>query len=188
MGPGSAVPDGDLERCVLIIECVPKSDDRREGLMLYEFLHMVEVGGVSLLTVSNKSDLIDLLDDSAYLQGYDYVHLSGHGKAVGVDTPCFQLPRGRMCSYEFPEGCFEGKVVALSACELGRKGFAREFKEQTGAEVLVAPQREVLFVDASAWFVSYYYFLLVHGMTALTAFKRTQALLRPRLKGAFQYL
>jgi len=188
MGPGSAVPDGDRERRVLIIECVPKSDDRREGLMLYEFLHMVEVGGVSLLTVSNKSDLIEFLEDGVSLQGYDHIHLSGHGKAAGVDTPYFQLPRGRMSPYEFPGGCFEGKTVALSACELGRRGFVRQFKGQTGADVVIAPQREVLFVDAAVWFVNYYYLLLGQGTMASTAFERTQAHLRPRLRGAFQYL
>lgn len=91
--------------------------------MLHEFLCLGGPSVASLFTFSNKADLIEFLEDDGSLQGYDSVHLSGHGRGAGTDAPYFKLPRGRMLPEDFPEGCFEGKKVALSACELGRRGF-----------------------------------------------------------------
>lgn len=173
---------------IAIIECVPKGDECREGQMLSEFLHMGGPDVASLFTFSNKRDLIAFLEDGAGLNGYGYVHLSGHGRARGVGAPYFRLPRGRMFAEDFPEGCFAGKVVALSTCELGRRRFVDPFKRRTGALVVVAPQREILFLDAAVWFVHYYYFLLQHGTIGRKAFQRTEASLKPYVRGAFRYL
>jgi len=171
-----------------ILECVPKGDGRQEGQMLSGFLRMGGPEVASLFTFSTRGDLTAFLEDGAGLQGYSHVHLSGHGRARGVGVPYFKLPRGRMFAEDFPEGCFAGKAVALSACELGRRRFIDPFKRQTGARVVVAPQREVLFLDAAVWFVHYYYFLLQHGTMDVTAFERTEASLRPYVRGAFRYM
>lgn len=76
-----------------------------------------------------------------------FVHLSGHGS---VDHLEFQMPKGNLFADDFPEGCFKGRVVTLSACGLGRLDFIDMFIEQIGADVVIAPQNDVLTIDAGA--------------------------------------
>ncbi len=78
-------------------------------------------------------------------------------------------------------------VVTVSACELGKKSFADPFIEQTGASRVIAPQREVLFIDSAFWFLNFYYFALHHEFRPGDAFNRTDDHLSDRVKGGFQY-
>jgi len=173
------------ENLLAIIECIPKKDDMREGLVLAEFLHMTGVGAADYHGFTNRSELLAFLGSDALLD-YDSVHLSGHGVVDGGHA-CFLLPRGKVYPEEFPEECFLGKTVAVSACGLGKTCFARPFKVQTGADVVIAPQREVLFVDAAVWFVNYYYRLSCRGVRPRTAYEQTEASLNGRVRGAFQF-
>ena len=56
----------------------------------------------------------------------------------------------------------------------------------TSARYVIAPQREVLFVDAALWFVTFYYYVLHKGMKSELAYKRTKGSLE-RMKGAFYF-
>jgi hypothetical protein len=174
----------DFER-LAIIECIPKKDDKQEGLAIYEFLHTTGIDFVDYYEFTNRSDLLEFLESEKMLE-YGSVHLSGHGAASG-DEAWFKMPRGRIHPDEFPEECFLGKVVAISACELGRKCFADTFLATTGAAAMIAPQREVPFIDAAVFFVNYYYHLYCQGVLPGTAFGRTRNYLNGKARGGFQY-
>ncbi|WP_298666742.1 hypothetical protein [uncultured Methanofollis sp.] len=168
-----------------IIECVPQNEDKKEGLVLYEFLHTTGIDFADYFEFTNCSDLLEFLA-SGEVEEYASVHLSGHGAASG-DEACFKMPRGRIHPDEFPAECFLGKTVAVSACELGRKCFADPFLATTMAAAMIAPQREVPFIDAAVFFVNYYYHLYRQGVRPRTAFDRTREYLNGKALGGFQY-
>jgi hypothetical protein len=68
-------------RDLLFIECTPKKDDMREGIVLHEFLNMTDTdyrGRFELREISSKNKLVSLLEDKEYLKSFKGIHLSGH--------------------------------------------------------------------------------------------------------------
>lgn len=171
---------------LLILDCDPKADGFREGWILGEFLKMADEDSVEVQEFQSKRKLLRFLSDPDNLS-YEHVHLCGHGKVYGRDSGEFQLPRGSITADGFPESCFEEMVVSLSACELGKAAFVRPFIESTGAVAVIAPQREVEFIDASLFFLNFYYLVFHHGMRPNTAYGRTIEYIGKRVRGAFQY-
>jgi hypothetical protein len=86
-------------RSVLIIESIPQYQDPAEGDMLSEVLEMASTDYFELHTISNKSDLLDMLEDRAFMRRFKIVHLSGHGDE---EEPNFLLPRGSINASAFP--------------------------------------------------------------------------------------
>ncbi len=166
---------------VVMLECIPKRDAQDESEVIWQFLRMTD-GDATKFDVTNKSEFIEILEQDADVQGASHVHLSGHGDG---DESEFLLPRGRMRPEDFPELCFQGKVVTLSACSLGRKAFIERFCEVTGAAIVIAPTHDVHFAEAAAFFVNYYFLVTHHDMTPRGAFDRASAMVSGKVKGAF---
>ena len=172
---------------LLIIEAIPKKDKAREGVVLNEFLRMTDPEGhyFNLKEYTNVYDLLTYIENCRNMERYDFVHLSGHGE-VDETRAIFKCPKGHIAADEFPPDCFGGRTVALSACQLGMKAFIDPFMEQTGAKYVIAPQREVPFIDAAVFFVNFYYFVAQHGNRATTAFSKTDEHLQRRARGGFK--
>ena len=169
----------------MIIEAIPRKDRLHEGRVLNEFMRM-SFEKVVLNRISYKKDLLTMLDDTRMINGFNYVHLSGHGD-VTKKKAAFKCPYGWIVPDEFPCGCFEDRTVALSGCQLGKTAFIEPFMNQTEARNVIAPQRDVPFVDAAVWFVNFYYFALHHEKSSWTAFEMTNQHLRGRALGAFKF-
>lgn len=176
-------------RKLLLVECIPKTNDMREGVVLYEFLRMgdpEDKNYIRLVEFTNKLDLLNFLEDQDFLDEFDVIHLSGHGSESGSEWG-FKLPRGTISPEEFPEDCFSGKTVSMSACELGKVGFCDSFAGQTSLKNIIAPQREVLFIDASVWFANFYYLHIFHNLDVGKAYEDTNEYLKKRVKGGFKH-
>jgi hypothetical protein len=141
-------------RSVLIIESIPQYQDPTEGDMLANILEMASYDYFELRTVSNKRDLLDLLEDRQYMRKFRIVHLSGHGDE---EDPNFLLPRGSINASAFPKGCFKNRTVCLSGCTLGKRSFVDPFMSQTNARFVLGPRRSVSFIDATLFFLTFYY-------------------------------
>ena len=150
--------DGSMatRRRLFILECTPKHE-YREGEVLFNFLNMTEPNALFIRDFTNKSKLLSYIRRKRNLAGFDLIHLSGHGVSKFV----FELPRGFVSPDEFPDSCFEGMIVTISACGLSSKEFMNPFIERTKARGAIAPQNNVEFADA-AIFYSYFYYLVMH--------------------------
>jgi len=174
---------------LIILECIPKSEEYEEGEVLFRFLSMTDPKDISLRAITSKREFLNYLRKPRNLDGFNFVHLSGHGDPKrGV----FELPKGDMYADEFPDSCFEGRRVTLSACGLSRKEFMTPFFETTGAKAAIAPRKDVRFDDASIWFLTFYYLMLHHRFTPASAFDRANEMLcygprRGRVKGGFEF-
>ena len=174
---------------LFILECIPKSDEREEGEVLFRFLEMTDPKDIAIKEFTAKKEFLGYLRRKRSLQGFDFVHLSGHG---APDRCAFELPFGYVGPEEFPRSCFEGKRVALSACGMSRREFVEPFMETTGAKAVIAPRKDVQFDDATIWYLNYYYLMLHHRFTSVGAFDRVNDMLcfgprRGRVKGGFEH-
>jgi hypothetical protein len=174
---------------LFILECIPRSDEYEEGEVLHKFLSMTNPRDLGLRKFTAKKEFLAYLRRGSSLDGFDFVHLSGHGER---DEGAFELPKGVVHPDEFPKSCFEGKRVTLSACGLSRKDFMTPFLDVTGAKAAIAPKKDVRFDDASIWFMTFYYLMLHHRFTPSGAFDRANDMLcygprRGRVKGGFEY-
>ncbi len=170
------------EKRLLIIECVPKQDKAEEFVVLRKFLEMTAPKCVHAVRRSSKQALVNYIKNKVDLDEFDYIHLSGHADAGEC---VFKTPKGSLTPEDFPKGCFFNKTVTISACALGKKTFLERFMNQTSAKRVIAPQRDVVFVDAALWFVTFYYFALHIGNKPQNAFNLTQEALK-NVRGAFK--
>lgn len=167
---------------LLIIECISREERLNESIILYEFLKMSAPKRIRCIRCSSKDEVLKYLESKENLTRYQYVHLSGHGDAQNC---AFKTPRGDIWPQEFPRGCFNGKTVTLSACDLGKKEFIEPFLDATAARFAIAPQREVLFIDAALWYTIFYYNALHIGNKPDCSYDKTQKSLY--VKGAFRF-
>ncbi len=155
-----------LKNGVYILECIPKKEEMKEGLILFEFLKMEIPEKVELKFIMSKDHFFDELNKN----NFKMVHISCHGKYEDGNF-CLQMPKGRIYPDQFCENDhLKGRDVIISGCSIGRKGFAEEFLERTGAESLVAPMNNIEFLDSAMWCVNFYYILLKKGYTFCKAF------------------
>ena len=185
---------GVYNMTLLILECTPKQDrgrqnKAREGMILVRFLTLpgLECLDIKLREFQNKKDIIKFLHREKNVEGFEFVHLSGHGSVLDKHTAVFELSRGVMEAHEFPENCFWDQSVALSACTLGQTAFVDPFIKKTGPSEVIGPQREVPFTDACAFWIPYYYLVLQEDLTPKNAFVKTKNFLKGRMTGSFQY-
>jgi hypothetical protein len=176
---------------LLILECTPKGNNAREGMILKEFLTLPdhhEHVNVKLIECTNKKDFLKYLDNHICLNSeYNLIHLSGHGCATDKDNAFFYLPRGRVQTDEFPTDCFMGTHIGISACELGRTAFVNPFIKKTSPITIIGPQKVVPFSDACLFWINYYSLVLHHEHKPVTSFNKTVDLLKKRISGSFQF-
>jgi len=171
---------------LLIVEAIPKTEKLQEGHVLNEFIKMTSINWPRRFRrFANKYRLLTYFENENHYD-FEFIHFSGHGTVEG-NTSFFECPRGSIAPDEFPEDCFIEQTVALSACELGKAAFVRPFMRHTGAKGVIAPLKEIPFMDACVWFVNYYYFLLEHHYAPGHAFNRVQRSLQSKIKGAFRF-
>jgi len=174
---------------LFIMECIPKSDEYEEGEVLFKFLEMTDPKDIAVKEFTTKTEFLGYLRRKRNLEKFNFIHLSGHGD---IKRRAFEMPFGWIGPEEFPDSCFEGKRVALSACGLSRREFIDPFIETTGAKAVIAPRKDVRFDDAAIWYLTYYYLMLHHRFTSMGAFDRVNDTLcygprRGRVKGAFEH-
>lgn len=169
---------------LLIIECIPKNQKCNEGELLQEFLRMTQPKSIRCKRITSRNQFVLYLKHKGDLGKFDYVHISAHGHPESKEL---EVPRGYVSIEDFPEGCFSGQTVALSACGMFKSAFIKEFKERTQAANVIAPANPILFIDASVWFVNFYYLVLHHEYQARGAFNRTQQIMRGKVKGGFKF-
>jgi len=138
---------------------------------------------VHLIRRQSRNELINYLAHKPDLDEFDFVHLSGHGDK---DECSFNTPRGSLLPEDFPEDCFSGQTVTLSACALGNKRFIDRFINQTSAKNVIAPLKEIEFVDAVLWFVTFYYYALHIGSSPGRAYTKTHDSLT-QVKGCLNF-
>ncbi len=174
---------------LFIMECIPKSDEYREGEVLFRFLEMTDPKDIAVKDFQGKTEFLRYLRRKRNLERFNFIHLSGHGDPKRC---AFELSFGWVYPDEFPQSCFEGKRVALSACGMSRRDFVDPFMEVTGAKAVIAPRKDIRFDDAAIWYLNYYYLMLHHRFTSMGAFDRVNDTLcygprRGRVKGAFEH-
>ncbi len=145
-----------LKNGVYILECIPKKEMMKEGLILFEFLKMEIPKKVELKFIKGKNHFFDELNKN----NFKIVHISCHGKYDDGNF-CLQLPNG----YIYPDQFYDndhlkGRDVVITGCSLGRKDFAKEFLEKTEANSLVSPMNDIEFLDSAMWCINFYYVLL----------------------------
>ena len=176
---------------LLILECMRERDNDHEGEILADFLTLPDEDDddvtVRLKIVTDKRDFLKYLKRSSNLDDFEYVHLSGHGIVEDKETAFFEVPKGKVRPYEFPEECFSGIHVAVSACECGKVAFVDPFIEQTDPLTVLAPQREVPFRDSCLFWINYYSLVLHQSFTPKTAHRKTSAYLQGKIIGGFQF-
>jgi len=176
---------------LLIMECTPKGDKVREGMILKEFLtlpdHRDHVN-VKLIEYTTKTDFLNYLDKHICLNSeFNLIHLSGHGCVVDKDNAFFFLPKGRVQPDDFPKDCFMGIHVGVSACELGKAAFINPFIKKTSPVTIVGPQKSVAFSDACLFWLNYYSLVLHYNYKPVTSYGKTVDFLKKRISGSFQF-
>lgn len=141
---------------VYILECIPKKEGMKEGIILFEFLRMEIPEKVDLKFIESKNHFFDELNKN----NFRIVHISCHGKYNDRNF-CLQMPKGQIYPEEFYENDhLKGRNVVITGCSLGRKNFAKAFLERTEAESLIAPMNNIEFLDSAMWAINFYYILL----------------------------
>ena len=175
---------------LLILECMPRCDNVREGEILADFFTLpddVDDITVKLKEFTNKSDFLKYLKRKSNLEYYECIHLSGHGTVEDRETAYFEMPRGSISPDEFPEDCFSDMHVAVSACGLGKVVFVDPFLEKTAPKTVLGPQRDVPFRDACLFWINYYSLVLHQNSRPKTAYEKTVDYLQGRISGAFKF-
>lgn len=155
---------------MLIVESIPQYQDPNEGDMLAKVLEMASYDYFELHAVCNRNDLLEMLEDRPFMRQFKIVHLSGHGDE---EEPNFLLPRGSINASDFPEGCFKNKTVCLSACTLGKSRFVQPFMERTNARFVIGPRRSIYFIDATLFFLTFYYWTNRRRLGIEASYNRT---------------
>jgi hypothetical protein len=155
-----------LKNGVYILECIPKKEFMKEGLILFEFLKMEIPERVELRFIKGKNHFFDELNKN----NFKIVHISCHGKYDDKNF-CLQMPKGYICPDQFYQNDhLKGRDVVITGCSIGRKDFAEEFLERTEARSLIAPMNDIEFIDSAMWCINFYYVLLKKGYTFGNAF------------------
>ena len=148
-----------LKDGVYILECIPKKEGMKEGVILFELLKMEIPEKAELKFIKGKNHFFDELNKN----NFKTVHISCHGKYYDGNF-CLQMPKGHIYPDQFYENDhLKGRYVVITGCSLGRKEFAEEFLERTEAESLIAPMNDIGFLDSAMWCVNFYYILLKKG-------------------------
>ncbi len=168
---------------ILMIECMT-ADDEDESAFLVRLLNMLDSSSRKITTIraSSRRSLLTKLKGEAGKR-WDYVHISAHGEdhayiCVGDDL---------LSPEEFPEDCFKGAVMTVSACGLGRTGFTGKMAEQTGVKVVIAPQNDVEMSHAAMFYCLFYYLVVVAEMSTRGAYDRTRVALDGKALGGFGF-
>lgn len=155
-----------LKEGVYMLECIPKKEGMKEGLILSEFLKMEISEKVELKFIKSKNHFFNILNKN----NFKIIHISCHGKYHDGNF-CMQMPKGHIYPYEFYENDhLKGRNVVITGCSLGRKDFAKEFLDKTDAESLIAPMNDIGFLDSAMWCINFYYILLKKDYTFGNAF------------------
>jgi hypothetical protein len=174
-------------RRVLVLECIPKGERKSEAAILDHFLRMVfydRRDRVTIYRVTGKTQLLNYLEKKRDLDEYQFIHFSAHGEP---EEDSLRLPRGHLLAGDLRLGCFEGKTVSFSSCAMGRKSFATQVIERTGASNMIAPLHDVFYADAALWFMNFYYLVLDSGYSPKSAFQRVNGMLSDKIKGGFRF-
>ena len=155
-----------LKNGVYILECIPKKEGMREGIILFEFLKMEIQEKVELKFIEGKNNFFDELNKN----NFKIVHISCHGK-YNNENFCLQMPKGHIYPDQFYENDhLKGRDVVITGCSIGRKDFAEAFLERTEAESLIAPMNDIEFLDSAMWCINFYYIILKKGYAFANAF------------------
>lgn len=150
---------------------MPSNEGVKEGEILREFMRLIDpddsYANVHFYKAKSRNQLIQYLKNKNDLDEFEYFHLSGHGNA---DERLFYTPNGFLIPEDFPEACFADKTVTLSSCTLGKFKFIDGFMDQTWASNVIAPKKEVEYINAAIFYLMFYYWALYQDVKPSTAY------------------
>lgn len=163
------------QRRILVLDCTPRNDPS-EGLMLKEFfnickLHKPSKGSSLYYKINSKKEFLSKLNTG---KKYDIIHISAHGPPegkVGIGNGSTWLATPE----EISQTNHRSNLVFANACTSNKKTLAEAF---SGAKYFLAPQTEVLWIDAALFSMTFYKRFIVDGYSLRSSFefarKRTQ--------------
>ena len=139
---------------ILYLECIPKKEGFNEGIVISEYAKLAWDDKVEFWQIQSKREFFDVLAGNHH----KYIHISAHGECDDNGDYCISLPKGRVYPEEFnPNSGLRKRICFISACSLGKKRFAESLFEAARPEVLIAPQRDIYFLDAATFWITLYY-------------------------------
>jgi hypothetical protein len=159
-------------RRILVLDCTP-ADQPREGLLLKSFFHICRVfnpaGAASIYyPVKSKTEFLRKLGTK---KRYDIIHVSAHGSPTGI---------GNGSNWEASTDEIKAanntraELVHISACQ----SCYREMAEAFNAKYLLAPNKDVEWIDTAIFSLMFYKRYIVDGISMQSSFeyarKRTQ--------------
>ena len=127
-----------------------------EGEILSRMLNLAGKTETRYYYIRTKRELekiLVLFDDSRYR----YLHLSCHANRHAMDTTFDPVSFGELGEMLRP--CIRNRRVFVSACEMANSQLAGELLPGTGCYSLIGPARGIGFVDAAAFWVSFYHLM-----------------------------
>jgi len=171
-----------LKHKVLILECIPLKERKNEGVIMNDFMRLIYEDKVDLERVKFKKDFFSKLKNNRY----KYIHISSHGEQDEFGDYYIETPGGKISPEEFDEKSgFRSRICFISACSLGKKKFAETFWNNAKPSILIAPQRDITFIDAATFWIMLYYnhFYLKKTLSASYEIAREHV----KSSGAMQY-
>ncbi len=171
-----------LSKKVLYLECIPKKYERNEGTIIHEFVNLMFKNKVYLNRVRSKIDLFKKLKDNRY----KYIHISCHGEFDENDDYYMEMPKGKIYPDEFDnKSGIKNRICFISACSLGKKSFVQTLYEEASPHILIAPQRDIFFVDSAVFWIILYYNHFYLGKKLLPSYNIAKKQLKST--GAMKY-
>ncbi|MCK4329074.1 hypothetical protein KAX02_04460 [candidate division WOR-3 bacterium] len=143
-----------LFKKVLILECVPKMEEKEEGIILSELIALIHKDKVEYKRVGSKKDLFKKLVGYRY----KYIHISCHGDCDENGNYYMAMPHGKVYPEDFyNQRGLRNRICFISACSLGKLNFSDLFWERAEPNILIAPQRIIKFMDVAIFWTILYY-------------------------------
>ncbi len=148
-----------FKKDLLLLECIPKEDKMEEGIVIREFLKLAFPKKVKFKRIKTKDDFFKAIKRNTC----KYIHISCHGYG-DVDGYYIKLPKGKVYPSELDRSSnLYDRHCFISGCSLGKKAFADNFMKATDSEDVIAPLKDVYFIDAAAFWINFYYNLFFLG-------------------------
>ena len=127
-----------------------------EGEILSRMLNLAgktETRYYYIRTNRELGKILELFDKSRYR----YLHLSCHANRHAMDTTFDAVSFEELGEMLRP--CIRNRRVFVSACEMANSKLASELLPGTGCYSLIGPASSIGFVDAAAFWVSFYHLM-----------------------------
>ena len=168
---------GRHKKEVLFLECVPKGSEKKEGQAIKRFAELMEKN-IEVIEIKKAEDFFKSLENN----NHDYIHISCHGYEDDSNGQQYiGLPYGSIHPQDFKgKKGLKDRFIFLSGCSLGKENFVDPFWKITQPKMLIAPQRDIEFIDAAAFWIVLYYNRFYQKETLNKSFKIAKKMINNR--------